>query len=165
MVRWLKGRKVLVLGAACLVAVAVPLVVSAATGTEGGMLDRQTAKWTTTNVTTSSTQWRNVPNLGRTRCTRNQVTALLSATVEGGPVRFRVVVDGVPEAPMKPGSARFVPNGVESFSYAFVGHTAPFEADDTHRFNVQWRSTSGAPVTLRDGALTLLFQNGTQGCP
>ena len=165
MLHWLSSRKLLVLGAVAAVAAAVPLAVLAATGTFGGSLDRQTAKWTTTNVTTASTEWRNVPGLGRTRCTRNQVTALLSATVEGGPVRFRVIIDGVPEAPMKPGSARFVPNGIESFSYAFVGNTGPFEADDTHRFNVQWRSPSGVPVTLRDGALTLLFQNGTQGCP
>jgi hypothetical protein len=163
--RWLSSRKLLVLGAVAAVAVAIPLAVLAATGTLGGRLDRQTARWTTTNATTSSTQWRNVPGLGRTRCTLNQVTALLSATVEGGPVRFRVIIDGVPEAPMRPGSARFVPNGIESFSYVFVGNTAPFEADDTHRFNVQWRSPSGAPVTLRDGALTLLLQEGSQGCP
>jgi len=165
MVRWLKSRKVLVLGAAVLVAVAVPLALWAATGTEGGRLDRQTARWTTTQVTTSSTNWSNVPGLGRTRCTVNQVTATLSATMKGGPVRFRMVVDGVPEAPMKPGAARFVPNGTESFSYTFVGNTGPFEADDTHRFNVQWRSSSGVPVTMQEGAVNLLFENGTQGCP
>ena len=81
-------------------------------------------------------------------------------TVRGAPVLFRVVVDGVPEAPMRPGSARFVPDGSESFSYSFVGRTAPFEADDTHRFNVQWRSPTGATVTLQHGVLNLLFQRG-----
>ena len=165
MVPWLSRRRLLVLGSVAAVAAAVPFAVLAATGTFGGTLDRQTARWTTTNVTTSSRDWRNVTGLGRTRCTLNQVTAILSATVEGGPVRFRVIIDGVPEAPMRPGVARFVPNGVESFSYTFVGNTGPFEADDTHRFNVQWRSPSGARLTLREGALTLLFQDGTQGCP
>jgi hypothetical protein len=152
------------LGVAAVVA-AVPLAVVAETGSFGGALDRQKAKWTSSAATTSSMSWRNVPGLVLTRCTVNQVTATISVTVEGGPVRFRVIVDDVPEAPMQPGSARFVPNGVESFSYTFVGNTAPFEADDTHRFNVQWRSPSGVRVTMRRGALNLLFQRGMQGCP
>jgi hypothetical protein len=163
--RWLTPRRSLALVAVAIVAAAVPVGVLAATGVFDGELDRQRAKWTTTRATTSSRAWTNVPGLGITRCTRSQVTALLSVTVSGGPVRFRVIVDGVPEAPLRPGSARFVPDGTESFSYAFVGRTAPFEADDTHRFNVQWRSPSGARVTLQSGALDLLYQQGTQGCP
>jgi hypothetical protein len=144
---------------------AVPAAVLAASGVFGSALDRQAASWTTAPVTTSSTTWRDVPRLSLSRCTVNQVTATVSVTVRGAPVLFRVVVDGVPEAPMQPGSARFVPDGSESFSFTFVGRTAPFEADDTHRFNVQWRSPTGATVTLRRGALNLLFQRGTQGCP
>jgi hypothetical protein len=156
-------RTVVFLGVMLLLA-AVPVAVLAATGVFTGALERQAARWTTTSVSTSSTAWRNVPRLSLTRCTLNQVSAIMSVTVEGGPVRFRMVVDGVPEAPMKPGSARFVPDGVESFSFTFVGRVAPFEADDTHHFAVQWRSPSGVPVTLRRGALDLLFQRGTQGC-
>jgi hypothetical protein len=45
------------------------------------------------------------------------------------------------------------------------GKHRPFEADDTHRFDIQWQSQTGAPVTLRRGALNLLFERGTQGCP
>lgn len=153
-----------VLGAALLVAVvAVPLV-AAATGTFGGALDRQSARWTTSNVSTSSTDWRDVPGLRLVRCTDDQVTAMLSATVSGAPVRFRVVIDAVEEAPLQPGSARFAPDGVESFSYTFVGNTAAFEANDNHSFTVQWRSTDGQPVTLESGALNLLFQRGDQAC-
>ena len=158
-------RKLIAAAGVAAVAVAVPLAVFAATGREGGDLDRQAAKWRTTDVTTSSTEWRNVPGLNRTRCTRDQVTAMVSVTVEGGPVRFRVVPDGIPEAPFKPTSARFVPSGVESFTFTFVGNTLPFEADDTHSFNVQWRSPSGAPVTLVNGVLNILFEQGTRGCP
>jgi hypothetical protein len=161
----LTSRRLLVLGAVTAVAVAVPVALWAASGTFGGRLDRQSASWTTTNLTTSSREWRNVSGLSRTRCTVDQITAMLSVTVEGGPVRFRVLIDGVGEAPMKPGSASFDPDGVESFSYTFVDRTAPFEADDTHRFNVQWRSPNGVPVTLRHGVLNLLFEDGTQGCP
>jgi len=157
-------RKLVLVVAGLLLAVAIPAAVIAASGTFGSALDRQAAKWTTTPATTSSTAWRRVPGLSLTRCTLNQVTATISVTVSGAPVSFRGVIDGVPEAPMRPGPARFVPNGTESFSYSFVHRTAPFEADDTHRFDVQWRSASGTPVTLRRGALNLLFQRGTQGC-
>jgi hypothetical protein len=158
-------RKRLVLICVLVVLAAVPAAVVAASGVLGSALDRQAARWTTTSATTSSTTWRNVPRLSLTRCTVNQVTAALSATIRGGPVVFRVIIDGVPEAPMRPGPARFVPDGSESFSFSFVARTAPFEADDTHRFNVQWRSPTGARVTLRRGVLNLLFQRGTQGCP
>ena len=152
----------LLLGVSLLV-VGVPVAL-AATGSFGGALDRQSAKWTTGGASTSSTTWQDVPGLSFVRCTRNQVTALLSATVSGAPVRFRVVVDAVEEAPARPGSARFVPDGQESFSYAFVTNTGPFEADDSHRFTVQWRSPTGGAVTLEDGALNLLYEQGTQAC-
>jgi hypothetical protein len=157
-------RKARLLAAGLVLLVALPAVVLAASGTFGGDLDRQSAKWTTTAATTSSTSWRDVPGLSHTRCTLNQVTAMVSVTVSGAPVLFRVIADGVPEAPARPGRARFVPDGTESFSYVFVTRTAPFEADDTHRFSVQWRSPSGDTVRLRRGALNLLFENGTQGC-
>jgi hypothetical protein len=158
-------RKLPVIFAVLVLLGAVPAAVVAASGVFGGALDRQAAKWTTTSATTSSRAWRNVPRLSLTRCTVNQVTATISLTVRGGPVLFRVITDRVPEAPMRPGSARFVPDGTESFSYNFVRRTAPFEADDTHRFDVQWRSPTGTTVTLRRGVLNLLFQRGTQGCP
>jgi uncharacterized cupin superfamily protein len=151
-------RKLLVLTGIAGVAVAVPLAVFAATGDTSGDLDRQTARWRTSPITTSSTDWENVPAFTRTRCTRHQVTVMLSVTV-------RVVPDGVPEAPFEPGSARFVPDGVESFSHTFVDNTLPFEADDTHRFDVQWRSPDGVAVTLRRGVMNVLFERGSQGCP
>ena len=161
--RFTRRRSLVVLAVLALL-VAAPVAVLAANDRLGSELDRQSARWTTDMRTTSSTEWRNVRGLALTRCTLRQVTAMVSVSVEGGPVLFRVVIDGVPEAPMRPGPARFVPSGVESFSFTFVGRTAPFEADDTHVFNVQWRSETGTPVTLRRGVLNLLFQRGTQGC-
>lgn len=162
--RFFTVRKALVAGAVVALLAVTPVAVLAARGVFGGALERQSASWTTTAVTASGTAWRNVPGLALTRCSDNQVTAMVSVTVSGAPVLFRVVIDGVPEAPMRPGSARFVPSGSESFSFAFVGRVAPFEADDTHRFNVQWRSGSGAPVTLHRGVLNLLYERGSQGC-
>ncbi len=163
MTRWLTSRRLFVLVGIAAIAALAPFAVLAATGTFGSALDRQAAKWSTTDATTASKSWRDVPGLFRTRCTLNQVTATLSATVRGGPVRFRILIDDA--APMKPGGARFVPNGTESFSFVFVGHTGPFEANDNHGFSVQWRSPSGVPVTMINGALNLLYQQGTQACP
>jgi hypothetical protein len=162
--RWLTIRRSFVFLGVVVLLAAVPLVVSAANGLLAGELDRQAARWTTTPVATTSTVWRNVPGLSLTRCTLNQVTAMVNVTVRGAPVRFRVIIDSVTEAPMMPASARFVPSGEESFSFSFVGRTGPFEADDTHVFNVQWRSPTGRAVTLARGNLNLLFERGTQGC-
>jgi hypothetical protein len=164
MLRRLTVRKILLVAGIASVAAAVPLTVFAATGAFGSRLDHQRAVWTTTHHTTSSTNWSNVPGLSITRCTLGQVTAMVNVTLEGGPARFRVVIDDVPEAPMIPTAARFTPEGVESFSFDFVRGVHPFEADDTHRFDVQWRSGGGSPVTLRQGSLNLLLQDGTQGC-
>jgi hypothetical protein len=157
-------RKYLIVLGCVLLLAAVPVVVWAAGGRLASNLDRQTARWTTTPVSTSSTAWRNVPRLRITACTINEVSATLSATIQGAPARFRIVVD-TPEAPMRPGNARFDPDGEESFSYTFVRGTRPFEDDDTHVFDVQWRSPTGARVTLKRGDVNLLFQQGTHNCP
>lgn len=162
--RPLTRRRILVFVIALALFAALPLAILAATGTFSGSLERQAARWTTSNASTSSTNWRNVPRLALTRCTVDQVTVMVSVSVRGAPVLFRVIIDGVPEAPLRPGFARFVPSGTETFSATFVGNTAPFEADDTHRFNVQWRSPSGGTVTLDRGVLDLLFERGDQGC-
>ena len=159
-------RKAFVVAGVVVIAAAVPLVVLAARGNFSGNLDLQKARWTTTAASTSSTQWRNVPGLGRVAaCTLNQVTATLSVTVGGAPVKFRAIIDSVPEAPMRPGTARFVPNGDESFSFTWVANTGPFEDDDSHVFGIQWRSPTGGTVSLYRGALNLLYQAGTHNCP
>jgi hypothetical protein len=157
-------KSFILVGLAVLVLAAVPVVVLAAGGQNGSVLDRQLARWTTTDRSTSSTEWRNVPGLNLTACTIRGVSATLGVTVAGAPVAFRVVID-TPEAPMRPSPARFIPEGRESFSYTFVRGTGPFEDDDTHAFTVQWRSLTGERVSLEHGVLNLLFQNGTHNCP
>ena len=156
-------RKSLIVLAVLLVLVAVPVAVLAAGGVLSSDVNRQKARWTTTSVSTSSMEWRNVPGLSRlTADTIDEVSATLSVTVQGAPVRFRVVID-TPEGPMRPGPVRFAPSGVESFSFTFVRNTVPFEGDDTHVFTVQWRSPSGAKVTLLQGVLNLVYELGTNG--
>jgi hypothetical protein len=161
---FMRKKPLLLAVAAVLVLAAVPVVI-AATAETTSTLDRQLARWTSTDRSTSSTRWRNVPGLSRlSACTIRGVSANLSVTVQGAPVLFRVIID-TPEAPMRPGAARFVPTGRESFSYTFVRGTRPFEDDDTHSFSVQWRSPSGNQVRLAHGVVNLLFQDGTNNCP
>ena len=156
-------RKSLIVLSLLLLLVAVPAVVIAATGNLSSDVNRQTARWTTTATSTSSTAWRNVPGLTRLSAdTIDEVSATLSVTLRGAPVRFRVIVD-TPEGPFRPGSVRFVPSGNESFSFTFVRDTQPFEDDDTHVFSVQWRSPSGQRVTLINGVLNLVYEFGTNG--
>jgi hypothetical protein len=157
-------RRLLLLFGVLLIVVAAPLAIFAANGHFKGATDRQFAKWTTSDASTSGTGWHNIPGLGMTKCTKNEVSETATLTVSGGPVKFRAVIDSVGEAPMKPGVVRFVPNGKESVTYTFVGNTAAFEADDDHRFNIQWQSPTGATVTLHSGAANLVFQRGTQSC-
>jgi hypothetical protein len=150
---------------ASLLTAATPAAAMAQEGPFAGQAERQAAKFKDKPAFTASTRWRNVPRLDLTRCTLNQVTVTVGGTVSGGPAEFRVLIDTVIEAPLRPRRARFVPDGAESFSYSFIGNTLPFHGDDTHRFNVQWRSPTGARLTLRRATINLLFQRGTQGCP
>jgi len=147
-----------------LLLVAAPIGVFAANQNFNGATERQSAKFTSGSPKTSGTGWHNVPGLSLNKCTLNEVSETATLTVSCGPVRFRGVIDGVPEAPMKPGVLRFVPDGKETVSFTFVGNTGPFEANDNHRFDIQWQSQNGAPVTLHAGAVNLVFKAGKQAC-
>jgi hypothetical protein len=164
-VGFIDSKRRLLIAFAALVLLVVPAGVFAAVNHNfSGDAERQAAKWRTAGGSTSGTGWHNVPGLGMTKCTVREVSETATLTVSGGPVRFRAVIDGVPEAPMKPGVVRFVPNGKESVTYMFVANTAPFEADDDHRFDLQWQSPTGATITLHAGVVNLVFQRGTQNC-
>ncbi len=63
MTRWLTSRRLFVLVGIAAIAALAPFAVLAATGTFGSALDRQAAKWSTTDATTASKSWRNVPGL------------------------------------------------------------------------------------------------------
>ena len=57
----------------------------------------------------------------------------------------------------------FAPTGgtVDSFSYTFVTSLGTFEGDDRHTLRVQWRSVSGASVTLRRADLNVVYERGS----
>ena len=97
-----RRRLFLLLGVLLLI-VAAPVAVFAANHNFNGAAERQSAKWTTSGGSISGTGWHNVPGLGITRCTVREVSETATLTVSGGPVRFRAVIDGVPEAPHEAG--------------------------------------------------------------
>jgi hypothetical protein len=110
---------------------------------------------------TSSKQWRDIKGLHYLRvCAQGQVTAMVSVSVSGGPVRFRVQVDD--DGNFFPQKAEFAPGGgsPKGFSFTFIGSVGTFEGVDEHVFDVQWRSVTGAPVTARARLLNLLYKRG-----
>jgi hypothetical protein len=156
-------RKILAAAGALAIAVGVPAVALAATGGNTSALDLQASKWTTTTQQTTGTAWRSVPGLGLTICALHQVTATLSVQVNGAPASFQIHQDGGPI--IAPGAVRFVPAGAhDSFSFTFLANTAPFEANDNHGFQVEWRSPTGQQATLERATLNLQYEHGTQAC-
>jgi len=157
-------RKILIPIVAAAVVLAVPAAVLAASGGASSALDLQASKSTTSAATTSSKTFHTVPGLsGLTICALNQVTATLSVELSGAPAGFQIRVDG--GGTMSPGAIRFVPAGPhDSVSFTFVDSVSPFEANDNHSFDVEWRSPTGAATALERGTFNLQYQHGTQSC-
>jgi hypothetical protein len=157
-------RRILIIIVAVVVALGVPTVVLAATGGSSSSLDQQASRFTTNTVTTSSRTFQPVPGLsGLNVCALHQVTATLSVELNGAPAGFQIRIDG--GGTMQPGAVRFVPAGPhDSFSFTFTNSVGPFEANDHHEFDVEWRSPTGAPSTLERGTFNLQYQRGTQMC-
>lgn len=143
---------------------AVPAAVLAASGGASSSLDLQASTFTRSTATTSSKTFHPIPGLsGLNICALDQVTAALSVELNGAPAGFQVRVDG--GGTMQPGAIRFVPAGPhDSFSFTFVQGVGPFEANDNHQFDVEWRSPTGAATTLERGTVNLQYQHGTQSC-
>ncbi|HEY3069688.1 MAG TPA: hypothetical protein VGJ34_05175 [Gaiellaceae bacterium] len=149
----------LALAAAIAVPVAVWAAVAVTSGVYSGNLDAQRAKFRNTAITTTSTTWHNLSPLSVGICAINEVSATLSVNLSGGRARFRIL--GEQGNVIQPGPAEFAPSGIESFSYTFVTSVGTFEADDKHTLQVQWRSTTGAAVSLRRADLNVLYERGS----
>jgi len=163
-------RRIVIAGLMLAFVAGVPTAVLAASGrpsSSGGFsssLNRQASKWTTTIATTSRKTFTPIPGLsGLNICALNQVTAALSVELNGAPAGFQIHVDDGPI--MQPGKIRFVPAGAhDSFSFDFVMSVGPFENNDHHVFDVEWRSPTGSPAVLERGTLNLQYQQGTHSC-
>jgi hypothetical protein len=81
----------------------------------------------------------------------------------GAPAGFQIRVDGGPL--MQPGAIRFVPAGaLDSSSFTYLVSVGPFENNDHHVFDVEWRSPFGKTTTLQKATLNLQYQHGTHSC-
>jgi hypothetical protein len=49
------------------------------------------------------------------------------------------------------------------FSFTFAEEVFPFEAEDLHFFDVQWRSPTGERVILKKGMANVLFERAFGG--
>ena len=150
--------RLIVVAATVAALVTVPLVVIASTGGGGGRLDHQRFKFRTGDITTTSKVLHDVPGLSAILvCARGGVSAAVSVTAQGAPFALTVRIDDGPM--MHPGVVRF-PRGTNSAAYTWVRSVGPFEANDGHSFAVQWKSMTGAPVTMHKATVDLLFQDG-----
>jgi hypothetical protein len=50
------------------------------------------------------------------------------------------------------------------FAFTFVQNVGPFEANDHHVFDVEWRSPTRRTTTLERGTFNLQYQRGTHRC-
>jgi hypothetical protein len=153
------NRRVVAAGAglAALV-VLVPVAAVAAVGERGGPVNRQALTFRTHPVSTDSTSFRRLRAISPQTCSRGAVSVTVSMKLVRGPVDLRVLSDGVAEGQgiFRPGVVRFGP-GASSFT--FVGSVAPFEAEDGHSFDVQWRSPTGERVTSRKATVVAQYRD------
>jgi hypothetical protein len=157
------GKRIVIAVAVTALVMGVPIAVLAASGGGKGALDHQRFKFREGDITTTSQGFHDVLGLsGILVCAKAGVSVSVSATVRGGPVALRVKIDDGPT--MHPGQARFDPGvGTSSFAYTWVNQVGTFEGSDGHAFDVQWRSATGAPVTMDRATVDILFQDGR--CP
>ena len=160
-------RKWLFLATAATALVAAPIIVFAAgSGSGSTPVNCIASQWRTSPVSTSSSAWRNVPNLDADIAQIRPVVINASASIKGAPVAFRIrtVNVGDQHRTSKPGPTRFVPggNGTNSFAYQWIdlGNGAAVHA---LRVRLQWKSSSGQPVHMRRGDLTESY--ATDACP
>jgi hypothetical protein len=157
-------------GAAALALLVAAVPVLAGGGQRGGRIDRQTFVWTNDEASTSSTEWEDMPGLdglSPPNCFTgsNAVTAQASLNLDrgGAPADVRVGMQALSlvdqRKPMRPGAVSLEGgsplDGPEAFSFTFV-HPNPPSVHGTV-FHVQWRSPSGAEITMRKGTLTVLW--------
>jgi hypothetical protein len=136
----------------------------AASGGSSSSLGLQRGAWTVNRASTSSSTFRPVPGLaGLDVCALGEVAATLSIQTSGAPVGLQIRIDG--GGLMHPDAVRFVPTGQhDSFSFTWLSTVGPFEANDHHSFDVEWRAPLGGTVTLDRATVNVLYQRGTHAC-
>ena len=123
--------------------------------------------WRTTEVSTSSTHFTDVPGLTDTPSAIFPISIEVSAVVSGAPVRFRILSTNVGEQThvSKPGPTRFVPSGgsPDSFSYQWVERNQS-AAVHGNQLRLQWRSPNANPVHMLHGDMVVQYSTTRGAC-
>jgi hypothetical protein len=150
---------------AALAVIAIGVPVAIAFQGNGSALDRQLIIFYAKPVTTGSTNWRNVPQFTRLPvCVRDgtDFSATITVNARGAPVAFRIYDSG---GVLWPRKAQFAPSvEAPTFSFTVVGILGTIEVGDQHRLNLQWKSATGDPVTLKSAAVRFLWTRQGADC-
>jgi hypothetical protein len=66
---------------------------------------------------------------------------------------------------LAPGAVLFVPELTGySTSFTFLARVQPFEANDHHYFQVEWRSPTGGRASILGATMNLIYQKGSHAC-
>jgi hypothetical protein len=161
----MRSRKWLVFGAIVAAVVGgIQLAVMASTGSGASALDQQGMLYRDSTVSTTSKTYADVPGLsGLQVCAANntEVSVTMSVGMTGAAANFQVQLDDT--TIIRPGAIKFDPaGGSTGFSFTYV-QTVTSTSDDSHTFDLQWRSPTGGTVNLNRGDLNALFQLGMPG--
>ena len=145
--------------------IGVPLIVRAASsnGINTYSIDHQQFQWSKQTRSTSSTHFRALklsaaPSASKFIIAKGPISAMFSGKFEGALVDIRVR-DG--KKVFHPGAVGVDP-GVSAFSFVRGGTPKP----TFHFETVEWRSPTGATVTLKKGDLIVTFlQKQSSGGP
>ena len=155
-------RKGILLGLVVGALVAVPVVVFGASGQVSSGLFQQDTVWQTTAVSTVSQSYEDVSGMVSTFvCADTGTTVDVSGVLAGGKATLRVqatVFGGGGTVVLTPDSLTVDPKIQQVFSFTFVA----LELSPGSTFALQWKSNSGAVVTLRKA--TMVIQHGNPPC-
>ncbi len=123
--------------------------------------------WQTSEVSTSSTTFTNVPGFADAPASIFPIVIDVSAVVSGAPVEFRVLSTnvGAQTVASKPGRTTFVPGGggPDSFSFQWIEKNQS-AAEHVNDLRLQWRSTTGGDVHLLRGDMAVSYSTEPGSC-
>jgi hypothetical protein len=158
-------RKLFILVTAVAFVGGVALVAVAGTSRGRTPINCMDSVWNSTPTSTSSMDFVPVPGFTDDPSAIYPISINVSALVSGADVEFRVLSTnvGAQTHASRPGATRFVPNGSSSFAYQWVERNGS-AAVHVNSLELQWRSPSGNPVTLRRGDMVVQYHTEAGGC-
>jgi len=136
---------------------------SLGSGSASANANRQHGVWRSVQASTDSRVFRAVPSLRARVCAIGEVSVTVSLSGAGAPMLVQVHQDDGPV--IAPGAVTFAPEASgDSTSFTFLARVQPFEANDHHYFQVEWRSLTGGRATLLAATMNLVYQQGSHAC-